>query len=82
MITSQIFGLVLTACSSAVNIPCSSVEPTTCSINAQGEVTGCEDHVIDVSYRESVCYTQLEKETPNLLELETLSCQQLKELEY
>lgn len=58
MITSQIFGLVLTAC----------------SINAQGEITDCEDHVIDVSYRESVCYTQLEKEIPNLLELETLKC--------
>lgn len=56
--TAQIFGLVLTAC----------------GINAQGEVIDCEDHILDVSYRESVCYTQLEKEVPNLLELETLKC--------
>ncbi len=28
----------------------------------------------DVSYRESVCYTQIEKEVPNLLELEALKC--------
>lgn len=63
MITSQIFGLVLTAC----------------SINAQGEVADCEDHVIDVSYRESVCYTKLEKEIPNLLELESLKCEVLED---
>ena len=56
--TAQIFGLVLTAC----------------GINAQGEVTDCEDHILDVSYRESVCYNQLEKEVPNLLELESLKC--------
>lgn len=61
MITSQIFGLVLTGC----------------SINIQGEVSDCEDYVIDVSYRESVCYTQLEKEIPRLLELESLKCEVL-----
>lgn len=63
MIAAQIFGLVLTAC----------------SINAQGEVTYCEEHIIDVSYRESVCYTQLEKEIPNLLELESLKCEVLED---
>lgn len=63
MITSQIFGLVLTAC----------------SINTQGEVTDCEDYIIDVAYRESVCYTQLEKEIPKLLELESLKCVVLKD---
>lgn len=46
---------------------------TACSINNSGDVN-CEDHILDVSYRESVCYTQLEKEVPNLLELETLKC--------
>ena len=57
MVTAQIFGLVLTAC----------------SINRSGNVN-CEDHILDVSYRESVCYNQLEKEIPDLLELETLKC--------
>ena len=46
---------------------------TACSINSSGNVN-CEDHILDVSYRESVCYNQLEKEVPNLLELETLKC--------
>lgn len=46
---------------------------TACSINNSGDVN-CEDHILYVSYRESVCYTQLEKEVPNLLELETLKC--------
>jgi hypothetical protein len=66
MITSQIFGLVLTAC----------------SINTQGEVTDCEEYILDVAYRESVCYTQLEKEIPNLLELESLKCEVIKDMEY
>lgn len=57
MITAQIFGLILTAC----------------SINTDGNVN-CEEHILDVAYRESVCYTKLEKEIPNLLELETLKC--------
>ena len=35
---AMIFGLVLTAC----------------GINAQGEVIDCEDHIINVAYRESV----------------------------
>lgn len=46
---------------------------TACGINSSGDVE-CEDHILDVSYRESVCYTQLEKEVLNLLELETLKC--------
>ena len=46
---------------------------TACNINSSGDVN-CEDHILDVSYRESVCYTQIEKEVPNLLELETLKC--------
>lgn len=46
---------------------------TACSINNSGNVE-CEDHVLSVVYRESVCYTQLEKEIPNLLELESLKC--------
>ena len=46
---------------------------TACNINNSGDVV-CEDHVLGVSYRESVCYNQLEKEAPNLLELETLKC--------
>jgi len=62
MLTSQIFGLVLTAC----------------SINTQGDVE-CEEHILDVAYRESVCYAQLEKEIPNLLELESLKCEVLKD---
>lgn len=46
---------------------------TACSINNSGDVN-CEDHTIDVTYRESACYNQLEKEVPNLLELESLKC--------
>lgn len=46
---------------------------TACSINSSGDVN-CEDHILKVTYRESVCYNQLEKEIPNLLELETLKC--------
>ena len=46
---------------------------TACNINNSGDVD-CEDYVLDVSYRGSVCYTQLEKEVPNLLELESLKC--------
>jgi hypothetical protein len=46
---------------------------TACSINNSGDVN-CEDHILDVSYLESVCYNQIEKEAPNLLELETLKC--------
>ena len=46
---------------------------TACNINNSG-VVECEDHVLDVSYHESVCYAQLEKEVPNLLELESLKC--------
>jgi len=46
---------------------------TACSINSSGDVN-CEDHTIDVAYRESICYNQLEKEVPNLLELESLKC--------
>ena len=46
---------------------------TACNINNSGDVE-CEDHVLDVSYLESACYTQLEKEIPNLLELESLNC--------
>lgn len=46
---------------------------TACNINNSGDVE-CEDHIIDVAYRESACYNQLEKEVPNLLELETLKC--------
>jgi len=57
MVTAQIFGLVLTAC----------------SINNSGDVE-CEDHVLSVVFRESVCYTQLEKEIPNPLEMESLKC--------
>ena len=57
MVTAQIFGIVLTAC----------------SINNSGDVV-CEDHILEVAYRESVCYAQLEKEIPNLLELESLKC--------
>lgn len=63
MITAQIFGLVLTAC----------------SMNAQGDVIDCEEMIIDVAYRESVCYTKLEKEIPNLLELESLKCEVLQD---
>ena len=62
MITAQIFGLVLTAC----------------TINNSGDVE-CEDHILGVAYRESVCYTQLEKEIPNLLELESLKCEVLED---
>ncbi|WBF79563.1 hypothetical protein BNCALIDO_00174 [Aeromonas phage vB_AdhM_TS9] len=46
---------------------------TACGINSSGDVE-CEDHVLSVAYRESVCYTQLEKEIPNLLEMESLKC--------
>lgn len=46
---------------------------TACGINSSGDVE-CEDHVLSVAYQEAVCYTQLEKETPNLLELEALTC--------
>ena len=60
MLTSQIFGLVLTAC----------------VINQDGNLE-CEEHILDVAYRESVCYVQLEKEIPNLLELESLKCEVL-----
>jgi hypothetical protein len=66
MITSQIFGLILTAC----------------SMNTQGGITDCEDIIIDVAYRESVCYAQLEREIPNLLELESLKCEVIKDMEY
>lgn len=34
---------------------------TACSINNSGDVE-CEEHILSVAYRESVCYTQLEKE--------------------
>ena len=57
MVTAQIFGLVLTAC----------------SINNSGNVE-CEDHILSIAYRDSVCYNQLEKEVHNLLELESLKC--------
>lgn len=63
MIIAQIFGLVLTAC----------------SMNTQGDITDCEDTIIDVAYRESICYTKLEKEIPNLLELESLKCEVLED---
>lgn len=46
---------------------------TACSINNSGDVE-CEEHILSVAYRESVCYNQLEKEIPNLLELESLKC--------
>lgn len=46
---------------------------TACDINNSGDVD-CESHVLSVAFRESVCYTQLEKELPNLLELESLKC--------
>ncbi|QEG08260.1 hypothetical protein HWC26_gp008 [Aeromonas phage 2L372X] len=46
---------------------------TACIINNSGDVE-CEDHILDIAFRESVCYTQLEKEIPNLLELESLKC--------
>ena len=46
---------------------------TACNINNSGDVN-CEEYILDVSYRESVCYNQIEKEIPNLLELETLKC--------
>lgn len=46
---------------------------TACSINNSGDVE-CEDHILSVAYCESVCYTQLEKEIPNLLEMEALKC--------
>lgn len=65
MITSQIFGLVLTAC----------------TITNTGDVE-CDEMVIDVAYRESICYTQLEREIPNLLELESLKCEVIKDMEY
>lgn len=81
MITSQIFGLVLTVCSSAVNTECSSAEPTSCTITNTGDVE-CDEMVIDVAYRESICYDQLEREIPNLLELESLKCEVIKDVEY
>ncbi len=46
---------------------------TACSINNSGDVN-CEDYILDIAHRESVCYNQLEKEIPNLLELESLKC--------
>lgn len=46
---------------------------TACSINNSGDIE-CEDHILDIAYRGSVCYTQLEKEIPNLLERESLKC--------
>lgn len=46
---------------------------TACGINSSGDIE-CEDHVLSVAFRESVCYNQLEKEIPNLLELESLKC--------
>lgn len=46
---------------------------TACSINNSGNVN-CEDHVLKVAYRESACYNQLEKEVPNLLEMESFKC--------
>ncbi len=49
---------------------------TACNINNSGEAV-CEDHILEVAYRESVCYAQLEKEIPNLLELESLKCEVL-----
>jgi hypothetical protein len=81
MITSQIFGLVLTVCSSAVNTECSSVEPTSCTLTKAGDVE-CDEMVIDVAYHESICYAQLEREIPNLLELESLKCEVIKDMEY
>lgn len=62
MITAQIFGLVLTAC----------------TITTTGNVE-CEEHILDVAYRESICYAKLEKETNNLLELESLKCEVLED---
>lgn len=46
---------------------------TACNINNSGDIE-CEDHVLSVAYREAVCYSQLEKEIPNLFELESLKC--------
>lgn len=46
---------------------------TACGITNSGDVE-CEDHILDVAYREFVCYTQLEKEITNLLEMESLNC--------
>lgn len=65
MITSQIFGLVLTAC----------------TVTNAGDIE-CDEMVIDVAYRESICYIQLEREIPNLLELESLKCEAIKNMEY
>lgn len=63
MITAQIFGLVLTSC----------------VMSSNGDIGDCEEHILDVAYRESVCYARLEKEIPNLLELESLKCEVLED---
>lgn len=63
LVSSKIFGLILTAC----------------VMDSNGDINGCEDHIIDVSPREHTCYNQMERELPNLLELETLSCRPLKD---
>lgn len=51
---------------------------TVCVINQDGNVE-CGEHILDVTYRESVCYNQLEKEIPNLLEFESLKCEVLQD---
>lgn len=63
LVSSKIFGLILTAC----------------VMDNSGNITDCEDHIIDVSPREQTCYNQMEREQPKLLELETLSCRPLKD---
>lgn len=63
LVSSKIFGLILTAC----------------VMDSNGNIGDCEDHIIDVAPREQTCYTQMERELPNLSEFETLSCRPLKD---